>query len=130
VIVYVTTGKQLEKAFSQWIDLGEHEHRQIIKNVFDSFMWSPEAKLFHTVTGLISFPFPAWLSQFHLWRDNEIQKTPDNLEKIHFWTEKVSRHVQSDWAIQNKLIVKECLDEQEDLSEPYTQDIFDKLMMK
>jgi hypothetical protein len=114
MIVYVVTHKQLEKSFLDWKQEKtnqEQTERQFIYQVFVSFMNSPDAKLFHTVTGLICFPIAQWKIQFEQWCVNEITLKPKSEETIRHWSERLINHLESPWCIDEKLIVSECLDQ-------------------
>jgi len=129
MLVTVTTATQLENALNDWISESDSEERRIVKKVFDQFMASTEAKNFHTKTGLVCFNGPEWQAAFNRWRDAEIARQPQNLDTIHYWTLRVSRLIQSDWMITNKLIVKECLQQSDDFSVVDEPDLFDTLIV-
>ena len=109
MLVTVTTEAQLQAVFDNWIAGSDSDERRVIHTVFGQFMVSPEAAIFHTVTGLLCFNVPEWQRQFERWRDGEIARQPNHLETIRYWTLRVSDLLQSDWGVQHKLIVKECL---------------------
>jgi hypothetical protein len=129
MLVTVTTATQFESALNYWISESDSEERRIVKKVFDQFMASNEAKIFHTVTGLVCFNGPHWQLVFNRWRDGEITRKPQNLDTIHYWTLRVSNLIQSDWMINNKLIVTECLQQSDDFSGKVTADLFDALIV-
>lgn len=128
MIVFVTTPIQLEQAFTDWMDESQGNDREIIHKVFQAFMASSEAKIFHTVTGLISFPYPKWQRLFEQWRDAEISRNPEHLEKIHYWTRRVSELIGSDWGVKHKLTVMDCLDENDDFNPSHSKDLLDPLV--
>jgi hypothetical protein len=116
MIVYVVTYKKLEQSFSDWIKAApasEKAERQFIYQVFVSFMNAPDAKLFHTVTGLISFPISEWKIQFEKWCENEIANNPASELNSRLWSKRLIDHLESTWCIDEKLIVSECLDQQD-----------------
>lgn len=129
MLVFVTTPRQLQTAFDTWITEVDSKDRRIIKNVFDQFMASPWAQTYHTLTGLVCFNVQQWQQGFDCWRDAEIARHPSNLEIIHYWTLRVSDLIQSDWGVQYKLIVKECLQQSDDFSGSHAPpDLFDALI--
>lgn len=127
MLVFVATPEHFKDAFDNWIKETGTDDRKMHKVVFDDFMQSDQAMMFHTVTHLISFPINEWLTQFNLWRDLEIKYYPQHLEKINYWTIRLSHLMQSSWSIDSKLIVRECF-ESSDIKTPSEPDLFDQLM--
>ena len=128
MLVFVATHAQFEKAFLTWIDETGADDRKIIHRVFNAFIHSVHARGFHTSTGLICFYYAWWQEQFALWRDAEIKLHPEQIEAIRFWSERLSELLQSSWSIQHKLIVRECLDENDDVLPVQNVDLFDSLV--
>ena len=117
MIVYVVTYKQLDQAFHRWISSAytesETAERTFVYRVYKEFMASREARLFHTVTGLVSFPLDQWVGQFEIWINLEIKKQPTSEVNIRKWSNRLIEHLSSNWCLDQKLIVKECLVQQD-----------------
>lgn len=117
MIVYVVTHQQIETAFNDWIRDAttdrEASGRRFMYRVFKTFMASPEARLFHTITGLISFALDQWIARFEIWVSLEIKKQPGSEANIRKWSHRLIAHLSSNWCLDQKLIVKECLDQQD-----------------
>ncbi len=128
MLVYVTTPKIINQAFLDWVEHTGEEQRKIVHRVFQEFMDSPQASGFHSSSGLICFDYPQWQSMFDQWRDLEIRNHPEHQEKIRYYTDKLCMHLQSDWAVQHKLVMKEHLDEMADIVQQSHQDLFDELV--
>jgi hypothetical protein len=59
---YVATAKQIDQAFESWIDAGgesEHQRRKFVHAIYQYFMDTEQARLYHTVTGLGWFAIPS-----------------------------------------------------------------------
>ncbi|MBL7002466.1 MAG: hypothetical protein ISR69_00390 [Gammaproteobacteria bacterium] len=128
MIVIVATEEKINTAFNQWINEQSDDERKILFAIYQEFMASSFASEFHTVTGLICYSQADWQQAFELWRDREIQRTPQSLEKIRYWSIKLSDLIYSDWSVRYKLVVKECFDE-EDIGQPYVDDMLDQLIV-
>ena len=113
MLVYVVTPEQLESAFQNWIQETGSDERKIVHKVFKQFMSSPQAHLFHTCTGLISFGIVQWKVHFEEWVTQEVQRSPSSEANIRHYTGLLIQLLESSWAIQRKLIVSECLDDRE-----------------
>jgi hypothetical protein len=113
MIVYVTTPAQLERAFKGWISERPCDERRIVKTVFEAFMATPEAAPLHTVSGLVCFPIESWELKFRRWIEIEVERVPGSEDNIRRYAEMVIDHLYSSWGIDHKLIVRECLDTQE-----------------
>lgn len=129
MLVYVTTPRLIEQAFNHWIAQSPSDERKIVYRVYQEFMESPQAKSFYKVTQLISFAYPQWQSAFDQWRAQEIYTHPANQEKIRYYTERLAALLQSDWALEHKLIVQECLEQALDLVPQPDTDLFDELVL-
>ncbi len=113
MLVYVTTANKIEYAFQHWIGESGNEQRRIVHQVYQWFMASAEAQKFHTITGLISFPLDSWELTFRHWIEREITTHPGQAENIRRWSEQLIALMSSHWGLAHKMIVQECLDEQE-----------------
>ncbi len=113
MIIYVTTPGQLQRAFEDWIAEDPVDERRIIQRVFEAFMATPAAASLHTVSGLVCFPVETWELKFRRWIETEVDRAPDSEENIRRYGELVIDHLYSPWGIEHKLIVRECLDAQE-----------------
>lgn len=113
MLVYVVTPEQLESAFMNRIKETGSDDRKIVHKVFEQFMCSPQARLFHTCTGLISFGIVQWKAQFEEWVMQEIQRSPGSEANIRRYTNLLIQLLESSWAIEKKLIVSECLEDGE-----------------
>ncbi len=114
MLVYVTTTKYIERAFQSWIneagDDSEIEQRRIVFRVYEWFMTSDDARQYHKITGLLSFPLDSWEITFRRWIEREITSHPDNEEKIRHWSEQLITLMSSVWCVEHKLVVMECLE--------------------
>jgi hypothetical protein len=113
MLVYVVTPEQFESAFLNWIKETDSDDRKIVHKVFNQFMCSPLAHMFHTCTGLISFGIVQWKVQFEEWVKQEIQRSPNSEANRRHYTDLLIQLLESSWAIERKLIVSECLEDQE-----------------
>lgn len=113
MIIYVTTPRQLARAFEDWINEHPSEERRIIQTVFEAFMATPAAASLHTVSGLVCFPVESWELKFRRWIETEVERAPDSEGNIRRYAEMVIDHLYSSWGIDHKLLVRECLDAQE-----------------
>ncbi len=115
MIVFVTTASHFEAAFNQLIKTQSSAAAQsqisISKMVFDQFMQTPSARFFHKRTGLLSFTLDQWVIVFRRWVDTEIERSPGSEEKIRTYSDGLLDLMHSRWAWDNKLLVKECLDD-------------------
>ena len=103
MLVYVVTPEQLESAFLNWIQETGSDERKIVHKVFKQFMCSPQARLFHTCTGLISFGIVQWKVQFEEWVKQEIQRSPSSEANIRHYTGLLIQLLESSWAIRKKV---------------------------
>jgi hypothetical protein len=110
MIVYVSTSEQIDLAFQQWIDETKEDDRRIVHLVYKEFMLSDCAKAYNTVSGLTSFNLDDWQIVFRQWIDQEIIENPGNAADIRKWSSMLIDLISSDWGINHKLIVRECLD--------------------
>lgn len=128
MLVYVATPQQFGDAFVHWCKQTQGNDRLMLHKVFNEFMTSNFAKPFYTTTHLYSFTIEQWISQFNFWRDSEIIRQPKHLETIRYWCIQLSDLLQSNWGVDYKLIVKECLEESSDIAQPHEPDLFDSLL--
>jgi hypothetical protein len=84
MIIYVTTPKQLARAFEDWIGEDPSDERRIIETVFEAFMATPEAASLHTVSGLVCFPVESWELKFRRWVETEVERAPASEENCIF----------------------------------------------
>ncbi len=113
MIIYVTTPGQLQRAFDDWIAEEPKDERRIIQRVFEAFMATPAAASLHTVSGLVCFAVETWELKFRRWIETEVERAPASEGNIRRYAEMVIDHIYSPWGIEHKLIVRECLDAQE-----------------
>jgi hypothetical protein len=111
MLVYVATPEQINEAFIRWIDESDDDTRRIVYTVYQWFMNSDYANHYKTVSGLISFSLVDWESSFRQWIEREIERHPKNKDDIRNWSASLIKLLSSDWGIKRKLIVKECLDD-------------------
>jgi S-methylmethionine-dependent homocysteine/selenocysteine methylase len=110
MIIYVTTERQLKQAFDDWIAENPIDERRIIQRVFEAFMATASL---HTVSGLVCFAVETWELKFRRWIETEVERAPASEGNIRRYAEMVIDHIYSPWGIEHKLIVRECLDAQE-----------------
>jgi hypothetical protein len=112
MLVYVATPEQIDQAFICWIDETGDDTRRVVHQVYRWFMSTEYAKAYNTVSGLISFSLDDWLGVFRQWIDKEIIANPGNVADIRKWSSMLIDLISSDWGINHKLIVRECLDDE------------------
>ncbi|MFT5599289.1 MAG: hypothetical protein ACI9V8_002157 [Urechidicola sp.] len=113
---YVATTKQIDQAFESWIDAGgesEQEERKFVHAIYQYFMATEQARLYHTVTGLVCYPLDNWIERFSAWAQSEIDQAPEKESQIRDLSGQVIGLLDSNWCIQHKLVARECLDEAE-----------------
>jgi hypothetical protein len=111
MLVYVATSSKIENAFNQWIKDNESDDNKIIYQVYSWFMRTEAGKQFYTPSGLVCFSLEDWVSAFEQWVSKEIAAHQKNADNIRKWSDYLIRLLSSDWGIERKLIVAECLDD-------------------
>jgi hypothetical protein len=115
MLVYVATPQQIDQAFGRWVNDSSDDvskrTRRIVHIIYREFMATHNAVAFNTVTGLVSFPLDRWLLSFRAWVNQEIAENPYNASDIRRWSDLLIALLSSDWCIEQKLIVTECLDD-------------------
>jgi hypothetical protein len=113
---YVATAKQIDQAFESWIDAGgesEHQRRKFVHAIYQYFMDTEQARLYHTVTGLVCYPLDNWIERFNGWAKSEIDQAPEKESQIRDLSGQVIELLNSNWCIRHKLLARECLNESE-----------------
>ena len=113
---YVATAKQIDQAFESWIDAGgesERQGRKFVRAIYQSFMLTEQAQIYHTVTGLVCYPLDNWIECFNCWVQSEVDLAPEKETWILDLTGQVIELLDSNWCIKHKLIARECLNESE-----------------
>ena len=84
--------------------------RWIAPVLTDFFLNAEQSKsLFTHSTKIYSFTYGLFEQRFQQWIDEEIQKNPENKEKIESVGKIILDLFSSDWVIENNLVVRECL---------------------
>ncbi len=119
--VFVFTQKQIEAAFAARIeaagdDAAERDRRRIERRVFEAFAAAPEARPLLAPTGLYCFTRDQWAEAYGGWLAREKLRRPDAAPAIERHGGALDALMASRWPIEAKLLVRECLGE-EDLVE-------------
>jgi len=119
MIVYVASTNKIDRAFlAAATDVGD-EQSQLINlahQIYQAFIRSDYAKLFHKRTGLIVFTLLDFEGQFAHWVDDEIKAAPQSADNIRRFTEQLLTLMQSTWCLNQGLVVRECLTDSDFLS--------------
>ncbi|MFT5550553.1 MAG: hypothetical protein ACI9CO_002487 [Candidatus Azotimanducaceae bacterium] len=76
-------------------------------------MDTEQARLYHTVTGLVCYPLDNWIERFNGWAQSEIDQAPEKESQIRDLSGQVIELLNSNWCIRHKLLARECLNESE-----------------
>jgi len=112
MIVYVASANQIDRAFlAAAADVGVEQSQLInfAQHIYQAFIRSAYAKLFHKRTGLIVFTLLDFEGQFAHWVDDEIKAAPQSADNIRRFTGQLLTLMQSTWCLEQGLVVRECL---------------------
>ena len=112
MIVYVASANQIDRAFTAAATNVDDEQSQLINfwhSIYQEFIRSDYAKLFHKRTGLIVFTLLDFEGQFARWVDDEIKAVPQSADNIRRFTGQLLTLMQSTWCLDQGLVVRECL---------------------
>ncbi len=119
MIVYVASANKIDRAFLAAATGASVEQSQLINlahHIYQEFIRSAYAKLFHKRTGLIVFTLLDFEGQFQRWVDDEINAAPQSADNIRRFTGQLLTLMQSTWCLDQGLVVRECLDDSDFLS--------------
>ncbi|MCP5009769.1 MAG: hypothetical protein GY942_07320 [Aestuariibacter sp.] len=112
MIVYVASANKIDRAFTAAATNVGVEQSQVIHfvhQIYQAFIGSTYAKLFHKRTGLIVFTLLDFEGQFAHWVDDEIKAAPQSAGNIHRFSGQLLTLMQSTWCLDQGLVVRECL---------------------
>ncbi len=112
MIVYVASANKIDRAFNAAATDVSDEQRQFINlahQIYQAFIGSDYAKLFHKRTGLIVFTLLEFEGQFAHWVDDEIKEAPQSAGNIRRFSGQLLALMQSTWCLDQGLVVRECL---------------------
>jgi hypothetical protein len=113
---YVATAKQIDQAFESWIDSGDESEllgRKFVHAIYQYFMDTEQAQIYHTVTGLVCYPLDNWTERFNAWAQSEIDQAPEKESQIRDLSAQVIELLDSNWCVKHKLVARECLNDSE-----------------
>jgi len=119
MIVYVASANKIDRAFTAAAAEVGDEQSQLINlahHIYQAFIRSAYAKLFHKRTGLIVFTLLDFERQFAHWVDDEIKAAPQSTDNIRRFTGQLLTLMQSTWCLDQGLVVRECLTDSDFLS--------------
>ena len=119
MIVYIASANKIDRAFMAAAAEAGVEQSQLINlahHIYQEFIHSDYAKLFHKRTGLIVFTLLDFEGQFAHWVDDEIKAAPQSADNIRRFTGQLLTLMQSTWCLDQGLVVRECLTDSDFLS--------------
>ena len=119
MIVYVASANKIDRAFTAAAtDVGDEQSQfiNLAHHIYQAFIASDYAKLFHKRTGLIVFTLLDFEGQLAHWVDDEIKAAPQSADNIRRFTGQLLTLMQSTWCLDQGLVVRECLTDSDFLS--------------